>query len=507
MVKSLSGNKRIVKNTIYLYMRMVVIMAISLFTSREILRILGVGDFGIYNVVAGIIVLMFFLQTGLTNAFQRYFAYDIGKGDEDHLNRTFSMSVNASICIALSIILISETIGLWFVYTQLVIPIERMDSAIAVYHFSVITFVFSILRIPYNSAIVAYERMSFYAYISILESILKLIVVYFLLIMAFDRLFLYALLLLIVSIIILFVYFFYVNYQFKTCQYRYIWNKRFFYELISFSGWSMLGGIANMASQQGGNILLNMFSGLVANAAFGIANQVSHAIYAFSQNFQMAFSPQITKLYAMSENKELYKLVFRSSLLSYYLMLVLAIPFFLKADFILGLWLDTVPQYAIGFCILMTAYQLIDAFQAPLNTLIYSTGTIRNYNIWLSFMIILNLPLSYIFLKIGWPVYIVLLLRILINLLTSIVRIIYMKGLMQFPVMEYLNNVVIRIIVVTLLTIGISVLILPFFSGEILSSFLYILFVVVVTIIVVISIGFNKEDRNFALSYVKKKFS
>lgn len=505
MKDSLSNNKRIAKNTIYLYMRMIVIMAITLFTSREILRILGVDDFGIYNVVAGVVVLLHFLQTGLTSAFQRYLAYDIGKGDENQLNKTFSMSVNASICIAFVVIILSETIGLWFVYTQLVIPSDRMSAALAVYHFSVFTFVCYILRIPYNSAIVAYERMSFYAYISILESILKLVVVYLLVIMAFDRLHFYALLLLFISIIMLVAYYFYVISQFKSCQYKYVWNKRFFYELISFSGWSMLGGVANMTAQQGGNVLLNMFSGLVANASFGIANQVSQAIYAFSRNFQVAFSPQITKLYAISANKELFKLVFRSSLLSYYLMLVLAVPFIMKADVVLHLWLKEVPRYAVGFCVLMTVYQLIDAFQSPLNTLIYATGKIRNYNIWLSLMILINLPLSYVLLKMDFPAYSVLVLRSVINFLTVVVLVIYLKGLIKFPVSDYFWQVVARVLPVSLLSFGISAALLPFFDDSFIESLFYIVLVSIITTIAVFIFGFSKEDRNIAILYVKKK--
>ena len=507
MNNSITNNKRIAKNTIYLYVRMIVIMAITLFTSREILRILGVDDFGIYNVVAGVVVLFHFLQTGLTSAFQRYLAYDIGKGDERQVNRTFCMSVNACMCIAILVILVSETLGLWFVYTQLVIPCERINAALAVYHFTIFTFVFSIFRIPYNAAIVAYERMSFYAYISVIEAALKLFVIYLLLFLPYDRLFIYSLLLLIVSIIIFAIFFLYVNCKFKTCRYKYVWNKGYFFELISFSGWSMVAGIANMTAHQGGNFLLNMFSGLVANAAFGIANQVSIAIYAFSQNFQIAFSPQITKLYAMSEAKELYRLVFRSTLVSYYLILIIAVPFILKADFILGLWLESVPEYTVGFCVLILSYQLIDAFQAPLNTLIYSTGNIRNYNIWLSIIIFLNLPLAYLFLKSGFTLYIVLFLRAFINLLTAIIRIFYMNVLMDFPVKEYLKNVVMRMLPVTLLSFGIGILLSPIMSGRVFADILYIVVTIFITLLVVLLIGFTKGDREIALAYVKKRFS
>ena len=331
-INTISDNKRIAKNTIFLYFRVVVIMAITLFTSREILRILGVDDFGIYNVVGGVVILLAFLQTGLTSAFQRYLAYDIGRGDEEQVNKTFCMSVNANLCIVIVIVFLAETLGLWFVKNQLFIPEERMSTALIVYHFSVLTFVLTILRIPYNSAIVAYERMSFYAYISIAESVLKLGIVYLLVISSADKLYLYAILLTIVSALILFLYFLYCFNHINTCRYHYYWNTSYFRELLSFSGWSMLAGVANVSAQQGGNILLNIFSGLSANASYGVANQVSHAVYAFSQNFQVAFNPQIIKLFAARGYTDLYQLVFRSSLASFYLMLIVAVPFISEVE-------------------------------------------------------------------------------------------------------------------------------------------------------------------------------
>lgn len=500
-VSPISDNKRIAKNTIYLYFRMVVIMAITLFTSREILRILGVDDFGIYNVVAGVVVLLAFLQTGLTSAFQRYLAYDIGRGDEEQVNRTFCMSVNANLCIVLIIVLLAETVGLWFVYTQLVIPEDRVSTALIVYHFSVLTFVFTILRIPYNSAIVAYEKMSFYAYISIAESVLKLGIVYLLVLSSVDKLYLYAILLTIVSAVILFLYFLYCFKHIKTCRYHYYWNTSYFRELLSFSGWSMLAGVANVSAQQGGNILLNIFSGLSANASYGVANQVSHAVYAFSQNFQVAFNPQITKLFAARSYTDLYQLVFRSSLASYYLMLIVAVPFILQIDFVLDLWLDKVPEYASGFCVLMTLYQLVDAFQAPINTLIYATGKVKIYNIWLSAMIFLNLPLSYLLLKIGVTVYVVFIIRVSLNVLTAIVRIWYMKSLMEFPTIGYIKEVLLKASTITLLSFGLSLGICSFID----NNFLRILVSGFITLLIIAMWGFSKKDRMIVWAVIRQK--
>ena len=376
--------KRIAKNTIFLYVRMIITMLITLYTSRVILNVLGVEDYGVYNIIAGIVVLLAFLQTAMTNASQRYITYELGKGELESVKKVFSMSMTTHITISLLIFFLAETIGLWFINTQLNIPANRMLAANWVYQFSILTFIVNLIRIPYNASIIAYENMSFYAYISIIESILKLLIVYVLCISPSDKLILYAILLCGVAIICTFIYKIYCCKKFLTCNYTYFWDKKLYWQLMRFSGWTMLGGISNVSAQQGGNILLNMYNGVVSNAAFGIANQVSYAVYAFSSNFQIAFNPQITKLHAVGDSLHLNNLVNKASLFSYYLMLLFAVPFMINTEIILKLWLKNVPEYTVGFCQLMVVYQLIDAFQAPLNTLIFSTGKIKNYNIWLS---------------------------------------------------------------------------------------------------------------------------
>ena len=366
--------KRIAKNTIFLYVRMIITMLITLYTSRVILNVLGVEDYGVYNIIAGIVVLLAFLQTAMTNASQRYITYELGKGELESVKKVFSMSMTTHITISLLIFFLAETIGLWFINTQLNIPANRMLAANWVYQFSILTFIVNLIRIPYNASIIAYENMSFYAYISIIESILKLLIVYVLCISPSDKLILYAILLCGVAIICTFIYKIYCCKKFLTCNYTYFWDKKLYWQLMRFSGWTMLGGISNVSAQQGGNILLNMYNGVVSNAAFGIANQVSYAVYAFSSNFQIAFNPQITKLHAVGDSLHLNNLVNKASLFSYYLMLLFAVPFMINTEIILKLWLKNVPEYTVGFCQLMVVYQLIDAFQAPLNTCLLYTS-------------------------------------------------------------------------------------------------------------------------------------
>lgn len=341
--------KRIAKNTIFLYVRMIITMLITLYTSRVILNVLGVEDYGVYNIIAGIVVLLAFLQTAMTNASQRYITYELGKGELESVKKVFSMSMTTHITISLLIFFLAETIGLWFINTQLNIPANRMLAANWVYQFSILTFIVNLIRIPYNASIIAYENMSFYAYISIIESILKLLIVYVLCISPSDKLILYAILLCGVAIICTFIYKIYCCKKFLTCNYTYFWDKKLYWQLMRFSGWTMLGGISNVSAQQGGNILLNMYNGVVSNAAFGIANQVSYAVYAFSSNFQIAFNPQITKLHAVGDSLHLNNLVNKASLFSYYLMLLFAVPFMINTEIILKLWLKNVPEYTVGF--------------------------------------------------------------------------------------------------------------------------------------------------------------
>ena len=496
--------KRIAKNTIFLYVRMIITMLITLYTSRVILNVLGVEDYGVYNIIAGIVVLLAFLQTAMTNASQRYITYELGKGELESVKKVFSMSMTTHITISLLIFFLAETIGLWFINTQLNIPANRMLAANWVYQFSILTFIVNLIRIPYNASIIAYENMSFYAYISIIESILKLLIVYVLCISPSDKLILYAILLCGVAIICTFIYKIYCCKKFLTCNYTYFWDKKLYWQLMRFSGWTMLGGISNVSAQQGGNILLNMYNGVVSNAAFGIANQVSYAVYAFSSNFQIAFNPQITKLHAVGDSLHLNNLVNKASLFSYYLMLLFAVPFMINTEIILKLWLKNVPEYTVGFCQLMVVYQLIDAFQAPLNTLIFSTGKIKNYNIWLSALIFCNIPLSLYLLSIGKSPYYVLGIRAGINLLTAIIRVVYVRYFMNFPSLYYFLHVVLKILAVTVLAFSGSIWVKMNLNSDTGGFILSSLIAIIITGIVVYWIGIGKTERSFFHSILKK---
>ena len=360
------NTRRIAKNTVMLYIRMLLIMAVTLYTSRVVLNVLGVEDFGIYNVVGGIVVMFSFLNGAMATSTQRFLSFSLGKNDQEQVARVFSMSMTTHISIALIVLLLAETFGLWIFYRYLNIPPERMGAAQWVYQLSVLTFCISIIRVPYNAGIIAYERMSFYAYISIVEVCLKLGMVILLQYLGSDKLILYALLMALTTGIVTFIYKLYCCKTFSVCRYHYFWDKHLYKELISFSGWSLFGSAANVGVQQGINILLNVFFGVVTNAALGIANQVSSAVSQLVGNFQTAFNPALVKSYASGDYSYFVRLIFQTSRFSYFLLFIIALPLYLCMPFVLKVWLDIVPEYTVVFCRWMLVFVLIDAVSAPL---------------------------------------------------------------------------------------------------------------------------------------------
>ena len=503
---SSSSNKRIVKNTLYLYLRMFVTMIVSLYTARVVLLALGADDYGIYNVVGGIVVLFSFLNTAMSNATQRFLSYELGKGVAGDLERTFSMSVTCHAILAFSILVIAETIGLWFVITQLNIPEGREFATFWVYQFSVATFVTSILRVPYNASVISHERMSFYAYLSIADVFLNLGVAFLIVYGSFDKLILYAGLKYFITLFCWLANYIYCKKIFTSCDYHLFWDKKLFKKLISFSGWSMLGGGSVIVTQGGSNILINIFCGVAVNAAYGIANQVSSVIYGFVSNFQLAFQPQIVKLYAEEKTDEQIRLINRASLFSYYLLLIICIPFIINADVVLRLWLKDVPTFASDFCIWMLVYCLIDAIQAPLWMAIGATGNIKNYSIWSSAISVLNLPIACIVLYFGWSPVGVFIIRAIINMILAIIRVFYVKGFLGFPSSIYLKMVLVRAVPVTLFA-GITSYYLRqcYFGKSLVDLIVCTSISILIVLSTILSIGMKQDERTYLYHIIKNK--
>lgn len=390
------NNKRIAKNTMLLYFRMILTMLVTLYTSRVVLNTLGVEDFGIYNVVGGVVVMFSFLNSAMSSATQRFLSFELGKNNIKQFTKVFSMSINIHALIAIIILVLAETIGLWFVNTQLVIPTDRMDAANWVYQCSILAFMVTIMSVPYNASIIAHEKMAAFAYISILEVSLKLLIVFMLQWLAFDKLKLYAVLFLLVAVIIRLVYGLYCKYKIEGCRYVWTADKKLFQTLFSYAGWNLWGNMAAVGMDQGVNILLNIFFGPVVNAARGIAYQLSSAVRMFVSNFQMAVNPQIVKRYAVEDITSMHKLIFVSSKASYLLLLFLGLPLAIEANFVLSLWLGDVPEYTVVFVRLVIVIMLIDSLSGSLITAAQATGRIKLYQTLVGGLLLFIVPISYI---------------------------------------------------------------------------------------------------------------
>ena len=490
-----------------LYFRQILIMLVSLYTVRVVLATLGAEDYGIYNVVAGVVVLFSFVNTTMATSTQRFLNFNIGKNDNEKTQQTFSSSVLIHFGIAIIFIVLAESLGVWFVDAKLNIPVERRTAAFWCYQFSVITTIFNVLRVPYNAMIIAYEKMSFFAWMSIIEALLKLLVVYLLLISTADKLIAYSLLLTFVSIIILFCYKIYCNKKFESTHFHKVKDISLVKELLGFSGWSLLGATANVCNQQGTNIVLNLFTNVTVNAAMGIANQVNSAVYSFVGNFQTAFNPQLIKSYAAGETEQFKNLVIRSAKFSFFLLSLIVVPLYINCSYVLGLWLQNVPEYAVSFVRLILLWSLVDSLNGPLWMSIQATGNIRKYQSIVSILIFANLPVSIVSLKIGAPPQSILMIRLSLAIITTIWRIFFLRGRVGLPVKEFMINVVFRctsVLVISFFATNFLSFRLTGFSGLIISC----LWSLVVNLPLMYILGMTKAEKigiyNFLRSRYKK---
>lgn len=503
MTDNTANNKRIAKNTIALYFRMILVIVVSLYTNRVMLNVLGVEDFGIYNIVAGVVVLFSFLNSAMTNACQRFMSVAIGKRDAGFAQRVFSASLLSHIILIGVVLLLGETIGLWFVDTQLDVPIERHDASVAIYHIALVTTCVSIIRVPFNAAIVAYEKMSFYAYSSIFETVLKLIIVWMIQVFHGDSLIIYSMLLLMVTIIVDVVYLIYCQVRFKQ-RLSLKTDVELLKEMTAFSGWNVFGGVADVGYKQGTNIILNIFCGVALNAAMGITNQVRSAIYNFVSNLQTAANPQIIKTYSKGEFSQFKTLVFSISKYSYFLMLLMALPLMLNMDYVLRLWLKNPPEYSTSFSQLILIFCLIDSLTGPLWTAMQATGKIKQYMIVTSLCLLLNLPVTYLFLWMGYAPESLFIIQIIVNIITLFVRLCFQKKYLQIGIQDYLKSVVFPILLVSILVTPIPIVIGGYF--ETFSKFVVTTMTsVLLTVVFVYIGGLSKAEKLFVKAFIRNK--
>lgn len=503
----MSSHKTIAKNTMFLYVRMFLIMGITLYTSRIVLEELGVSDYGIYNLVGGIVAMMGFFNGAMSSATQRYLAHDIGKGDFQQLQKTFSATLTVHFGIAILGLIIAETLGLWYVNYKMVFPIEKSYAVNVVYQFSILTFLLSIIQVPYNALIIARERMKVYAYMSILEAFLKLGTVFTLMLISNNKLIYYAVLTFVVSFIIRMLYQIYCRKQFKESKYHFVYDKLYFIELISYSGWNLFGNVAAVAKGQGINLVLNLFFGTVVNAAYGITNQVVSAVNLFASNLQMAFNPQIIKNYSQGNIEQTQTLIFQGSKISFFLILILVMPILLNTEYILMLWLNKVPEYTTSFVQLALIGILIDSLSGTLMTGAQATGKIKWYQIVVGTLVFLNLPLGYLALKIGYPPYSVFLVSISISIISLQFRLFFLKKLLNINLIKYYTTVFFRVIIIVLLSISIIYFfkINNLIAIDIINFIIQSMVSIIVTLIFIGCIGLNTKERLLLKNLIKNK--
>lgn len=500
-----SNNKRIAKNTLFLYFRMALIIVVNLFAVRIILKALGVEDYGIYNVVGGVVSLFSFLGGSLASGAQRFLAFEIGRKDFDGLQRVFSMTLVVFVCIALLLVILLETVGVWFLNNKMNIPTERMHAANWVFQFSVFTFLMNILVIPYNAAIIAWEKMKFYAYISIIESVSKLLCVFVLLYIVYDKLIIYSVMLLLISLILLLVYQQFVKRTLIGCSFKWYWNSTLCRSLLVYSGWNMVGTIALVLRNQGVNIVLNLFFNPIVNAAHTIGQQVNGAISQFINNIYMATRPQITKHYAEGDNKAMWHLVFSSAKLAYFLLYFLCLPMLLGIDVILKIWLGEIPEYTSVIVRILLVVLLIETSSNQIISVFQATNRIKSYQITSSVILLLNIPISYVCLKQYSFVYTPYIISIVLSLIYVAVLLFVAKNHVGLDVKKYLVEVLFKIINVSVVSLILPLLVFTYSHSSILDLFLIIVTSIFSISVTIWFLGLTVFERTRIIEYITQK--
>ena len=491
-----ANNRRIAKNTLLLYVRMLFTMAISLYTSRVVLHVLGVTDYGVYNVVGGVITLLGFLTNSMSGASSRYITFSLGKGDMGEMRRTFGNILSIHFLLAGVVLLLGETIGLWFVLEKLRIPADRMDAALWVYHLSVLTAMLGVVSVPYNAAIIAHERMRAFAYIGIVDALLKLVIVYLLWVMPYDKLVIYALLLFGVQVFDRIVYGWYCVRHFEETRARFLFDKRLFREMFAYAAWTMNGNLAVVGYTQGINILLNLFYGPVVNAARGIATQVQTVAQSFCSNFQTALNPQLTKSYARGDLLRMHQLLTQSSKFSFFILWLIALPLMLEAPLVLRWWLGIVPEHTENFLRLILCASMLSTLSNPLLVSVHATGNLKRFQLIEGTMLLSIVPIAYLLLKLFGirPEY-VFCVHIAVELCTQYARMRIVLPMIAMRVSHYVRSVVWPVVKVVLVAPVIPLMVYLLLRQSV-ASFLLVCTVSVLSLcLAVYCLGCSRSER------------
>lgn len=504
------NTKRIAKNTLMLYGRMLFSMVVSLYTSRVVLNTLGVVDYGVYNVVGGFVTMFSLVSTALSSSVSRFLTYELGCGDIVRLKKAFSTSLLIQIALSVLVLIIAETIGLWFLNNKMTIPVDRLNAAQWVFQASVLSFIVGLLSVPYNASIVSHERMNAFAYIGILQVLLKLLIVLFIAYSGFhfDKLIVYSLLLVLVGILMQTIYWVYCRKNFEECRFEIDFDKQCWKEMSSFAGWNFIGCTAGLFKDQGVNILLNLFFGPVLNAARGISMTVSNTVGGFANNFMVALNPQITKSYASHDEEYCHSLVERGARFSFFILFTITVPIFLETEYILTLWLKQYPEATVNFVRLVLLLSLTEILSNTLITLQLATGEIKAYQLVVGGVLLLNLPISYLCLHLGFAPESTLIVAILLSLVCMLIRLSFLSKIAKLSISSYLKNVCTKVLVVAVVASILPVIFHGFMPVGWCRLLVVLLLSLISSVLTIYFLGCSLSERQFIaskLSVLKSK--
>lgn len=497
-------SKRIAKNTLLLYVRMLLLMVISLYTSRVVLKALGIEDFGIYNVVGGVVGMFAIISGSLSASITRFLNYEMGKGSTSNLNHIFCSSVTIQLILSVIVLIVAETIGLWFLNEKMTIPEDRLIATNWVYQLSIFTFIINLISVPYNAVIIAHEKMSVFAYIGIFEGLSKLIIAFTISISPIDHLITYSILMCCIAIVVRLVYGGYCKSHFEECKFKLVFDNKQLKEMFAFAGWNFIGAIAGVLRDQGGNVILNLFCGPVVNAAKGISSQVNNAVIGFVTNFTMALNPQITQSYSAGDRAYMQVLMFQGAKLAYFVLFLLSLPIIINTPFILKLWLGNYPDYTVSFVRLTLILSMWESIAGPMSTGLLATGRIKWYQIWVGGVNLLNFPLSYLFLCVGYSPNIVLVIAIITSQLTLFLRLYFIRKLLGFDIRLFIVQIYMRIVLVSFISATISILVNQQICLTVITFLLNSIICILITFSIIYLFGCNKSERNIVHASLKK---
>lgn len=501
------NSKRVVKNTIYLYIRMLFVMFITLLTTRKLLSALGVEDYGLYNVVCGFVTMFAFLNTSMANGIQRFYNFEIGKNGEKGIGTIFSHALVIQFGIAMVILFVVESFGLWYLYNKMIIPEGRFVAAFWIFQFAMFQMFMNVASVPYSAAIMAYEKMNFYALIGVIDAVLKLLITCAICYSLFDKLIIFGALMSLVSLLNFLLNYVYCIKHFSYLKFTKVFNKRLFKDVLSFSGWNFFGSFAHMMESQGINLIFNAFWGTIVNAANGIASQVNAAIGSLTTGFVTAVRPQMIKSYASGSIDYLLNMYYSTSKLTFYLVMILAVPMIGEIGTILDFWLgyDKYPDITPTFCQLSMIMALCNSYATPTSIIAHATGKMRTFQVVVSITILLVLPLAYVLAKTGCNPSVILILSAFINIIAQVVRLFIIRSQIGFPVLGYAKNVFIPTGIVFALSILFTTIVDYIMPYQIVYSILSIAISVLFSIVVILCFGLSKKERDLAMSFIKSK--